>query len=509
MFRLPAISERSGRFLIAILLFIKLVLLPWNALVYDGRTYDADHHSDRALFAGLRPGKLAYDPPLYYLPLKLVPRPDGVPLLERSSPEAARDEAETAAAGKRQPRQSKAERSFRAHLLELLRYGNVPLVGFFYLAWIGYAFPRLLGWGQRWFLASLLLLALPGYQKLAAMSHPENLFVATSALAVCCWLWLRRRWLAAAAGDTAAENEGGALKTSWLVLFAVAVGLVGLTRPMAIVPVAVLTGVALVYAARSAGGRVQRFLARAALVIVVVGVLSGGWYWLRWQRTGAVLAFKHDDVAAQYEPRRAGFSYAHYFTSFHARPLLDIPNTSMSDEAPSPDKGAPRANSFFTLLYSDVWGDHWLSFSGPKHKELKSWPKRMSLACGLLLPTLIGLLGAFWIWDFTARARATWRASSGRWSARAARFGAELETELVLLAWSALGGALFVYWQAGPALLPGDNYSLKFIHIATLFPPAIALLFSRPLKPTSATLLAAYLLLLFMAAFPVAMYWPG
>jgi hypothetical protein len=71
-----------------------------------------------------------------------------------------------------------------------------------------------------------------------------------------------------------------------------------------------------------------------------------------------------------------------------------------------------------------------------------------------------------------------------------------------------LGAALFVWWLTGPALLPRDHSGLKFVHVAAFFPPAIALLLSRALERLPALLPAGYGFVLFVAAFPVAMYYP-
>jgi hypothetical protein len=500
----PAITERSGRYLIALLLCIKLVLLVWNAKVYDGVSYAPQYHADRALFGGLKVSKLAYDSPLYYLPALLVPRPADVVLVERSS-ELAR---ERDASKERRKRPSQAERSFRSKLLDVLRYTNVLWVGFFYVAWIGYAFPRLLRDRRAWFLASLVLLAVPGYQKLAAMSHPDNLFAAASALAVCAWLWLRQHWLAVmSAADARLETSR---PDRWLVALACVVGLVGLTRPLALAYVAPLTLVAFVYAARFSGGRLLLLLRRAALVAALVGVLSASWYIVRWRQTGAVLASVHDDVTAQNEPLRRNFPYARYLRTFYPGELWDNPNSSFGEVQPGADPRLSHANSLPSLLHSETWGDHWLSFSGEKQRDGKIWAKRVSLGAALLVPLITLLLFAAWLWSFGARGRLLWQDNkASRALERLRKVWAALETELVLGAICTLGAALFLWWQMGPALLPGDNSSVKFIYVAAFFPPAIALLLSRTLEKLPALLLVAYFLALYLAAFPVAMYYPG
>jgi hypothetical protein len=487
MSRWPAVTERSGRVIVAVLVCIKLTLLVWNARAYDGATYEPERQSDRALLGGLEIGKYTYDPPLYYLPARLLHQPTDVRLAETSAGEPTARPARNA-----QKQAAKEERAFRGELLDVLRYTNVLWVGFFYVAWIYWAFARLLRDRQAWFLASLALLAIPGYQKLAAMSHPDNLFAAASALAVCAWLWLR--------------ETGHTIRN--LTLFSLAVGFVGLTRPLALAYVAPLTLVALAYAARFSASRWQQVLGRALLVITLVGALSASWYVARWRKTGDVLASVPAEVTAVNEPLRRDFSYAHYFLSFYPAQLWDAPNVGFGAAPTGTDARSAPVNSFFTLLHSEVWGDHWLSFSGPKQKDTKVWAKRVSVSTALLAPVIALLLFFAWLWSFGKRSSQLWQAGGSTPLERIRSLGTKLETELVLGAISVLGAALFVWWQAGPALLPGNQSSLKFIHVAAFFPPAIALLLSRPLAKRPALLLAGYALVLFMAAFPVAMYYP-
>jgi hypothetical protein len=245
------------------------------------------------------------------------------------------------------------------------------------------------------------------------------------------------------------------------------------------------------------------------LLVTLVGMMSTSWYVVRWHRTGAVLASVPADVSASYEPLRRGFPYAHYFLSFYPAELLQNPNLHFGEVAPETDTRSGHADSFLTLLHSEVWGDHWLSFSGPKQKDTKVWAKRVSLGTALLTPFIALLLLAAWLGSFVERGTKIWRAEGSTPAMeRLRRLAATLESELVLGAISLLGAALFVWWQTGPALLPGDHSSLKLAHVGAFFPPAIALLLSRPLEKRPALLLTGYALVLFVAAFPVAMYYP-
>jgi hypothetical protein len=504
MLRSPQITPRSARFLIAVLLAVKLALLVWNAVVFDGTTYDTGHHSDRALFGGMRPGKMAYNGPVYYFPAKLLKRPENVPLVERSSETIGDDPEAVRSRQERETRSTRAERRFRAQLLEVLRYSNIFWVGAFYIGWICYALPRLLRDYRAHFLAALLLLAMPGYQKLGVMSHPDNMFAGMAALAVCGWLFLRERWLSAQASG-APEPRYGFLH---LLGFAFVIGLTALTRPFAVVPVAVFSIVLLVYSWRRYGSDFKRLLPRAALLITLVGVMSTGWYVYRWRASGEVTNAYRTGYIARFEARRANFDYVSYFTKLNLRDLISDPSRRMEKGGDSVYADTPLANSFFTLLYSEVWGDQWLYFSGPRMRDYKVWPKRVILSVALLVPVIVIGLGGTFLWHLAVRARALALSAPPPWWQRLRSMLRELEPELVLLSLAGLGAALFVYWQAGPALLPGKNSTVKFIYIASLFPPAIALLFRRPLPALIFNLLSAYFLILYIAAFPIAMYWP-
>lgn len=513
MLRLPLITPRTGRFLITTFLLVKVALLLWNAVAFDGKVYDQGHHQDRALFGGLRPGKMAYNPPLYYLPALLIPRPADVPLVERSAKSVGDDEEGVQSREAAKTPADRSERSHKKKQIKLLRYTNVFYGSLFYLAWIGFAFPRLLGSFRGWFLASLLLLAIPGYQKLGVMVHPDNLFACTTSLGVCAWLFLRAKWRR--------STQPAGLAFRHLVGMAVATGLIGLTRPFSVVPVAVLTGVVLVYLVRlergvharallrTEGLRWQRLVVRGAALLAIIGVMSGSWYVYRWRHSGHVTNAYRDHYIAKFEGRRVNFDFVHYFTSVHLKELLETPNRKLGGSSPSIYANNPLANSFFTVLHSEVWGDQWLYFSGAGMREGKLWPKRVSLTVALAVPFIVGWLGLTFLWDWLTRLRRAVKDSRGLGlRARATTLFQNFEQELVLLGIAGLGAALYMYWQTGPALLPGKNSTIKFIYIAGLFPPTLALLFRRRLRPLSFNLLSIYFFVLFIAAFPVAMYWP-
>jgi hypothetical protein len=482
LLRIPMMSPSAGRFLIAALLCVKLAVSLWNAVEFNGKVYDQGHHQDRALFGGLRAGKMAYNPPLYYLPALLIHRPADVPLVERSTKSEGDDDEALASREAAKSRATPSERKHKARQIKLLRYTNLFWDSLIYLGWIYFAFPRLLRGFRGWFLASLLLLALPGFQKLGAMVHPDNAFAALTTVGVCVWLWVRDCW-----------RKGG----------------VGLTRPFSVVAVAVLGCIVMVYLLRLEGLRWSRLLLRGAALAAIIVTLSGCWYFYRWRYTGHVTNAYRDRYMETFERRRPGFDFTRYFTTFHLAKLLDTPNRRLGGGSTSIYANNPDANSFFTLLYSEIWGDHWLYFSGNQAREGKLWPKRTMLTVALGMPAITAMLGGGFVLDFIRRARRAFAELKGH-KALAKLTGAfeRLELDIVLLGIAGLGAALYLYWQLGPALLPGKNSTIKFVYIASLFGPALALFFRRRPSTLAFNLLTAYFLVLFVVAIPVAMFWP-
>ncbi|HYP86794.1 MAG TPA: hypothetical protein VEQ59_01540, partial [Polyangiaceae bacterium] len=249
------------------------------------------------------------------------------------------------------------------------------------------------------------------------------------------------------------------------------------------------------YAVRSARGDVVQLALRAAAVLAVIGVLG-----LSWQsQVRKAARAQASDHAASYFPQfaaeRSDFNYGRYYASFRVKQLLDG------------DKEAAETtvvNSFFTLLYSETWGDQWSTFANPRARDGKGSAKRALLGAALAVPPLSVALAVAALAAFVGRARKQTEAERPPLLARLD----ELEPKLLLLALVVCGGAAFVIWQGGPALLPGDNSTVKFGYLATLIPPAIALLFAQPLRRPSFQVLSGYFLALYVIAFPVAMYYP-
>jgi len=479
MWQVPVISRRTGGALVALLLFVKLVLLVWNSITFDASTVDGDYHTDRALFGGLLPTKTSHDGPVYYLPALLCPPPENAARVLRAT---AGEESEPAPRPEaRLPRPTKAEKAHRAELLSWLRHTNVAWLAIFYVTWIYLLFPRLLSGFESWFLASLLLLTLPGYQRMGAMAHPDSAFVAAAALALGGWVLLRERW-----------RSGRVPRLAELAGWAAVIGVMAAARSFAVVPAAVLLVMLVVYARRSAPGAGLKLVARVAGLVAIVVALGASWH--AYSRAASQTSF-----FPELEAERAGFDYGRYYTSFRVKSLLA--------ETAEPSPGAPVENSFFTLLYSDTWGDHWTGFAGPRAKNDKDWPRRALLAAALAVPPLLLAFACSACWSLIQSSRKSWHGADT--ARRLLAFAVEHEPALVLGAIVLLGGVTFIWWQGTDGLLPGDNSSVKFSYVASLFPPAIALAFGRPLPTRVVTPTAGYFFALYVLAFPIVMYWPA
>lgn len=434
--------------LLAALIVVKVAITAWNAHVYHGAQYDTGHHASRVITGGLEMSPLAYNPALYYLPALLTRHWHGVPV----------------------------EQVDGHALLKDLRYINAIYAAGFYVLWVFVLFPALTSPGNA-IVASLMLLALPGYQKLAMMAHPDNLVPVTSAAALALWVHGRKR-----------------LPRSWpsLILLAISIGLIGLSRPFAAGTVAALAAFA--FFDELPGWRAQplRTLARAAALLGLVGSISLSWYVYRYQSTGHMGGAYKQAYIDRYAVHRQDFDFVHFFGTFYPEALWQRPNRYIY--VLDTDNPPPRnryTNSFWTLLYSDVWGDQLLYVSGPTKQERKLWVKRVVLT--LALPSVI-LLAIGW--------------SRSLWAAYSAGLRRVLERREVLAvaAMFTLGAALYLYWATGTGLLPGKGSTIKFIYVAHLFPLAIALALLVPLTRRMQRALSAYALGLFLVALPMAAF---
>ncbi len=453
------ISPRSARLLVSVALVIKLALLVWNAAAFNGKTYDFHWHGIRAASAGLLVGKMEYNPPLYYLPC--------LPLVEDIS-------------------EGQLKEGFDKHdLLNLLRFTNLAYLFLFYLAWIYFIIPKLIGDWKGATIASLVLLGFPGFQKLGVMSHPDNLVVGLSALGLAYWLWFRSR-----------PSKSGWKDWAAIAGFGVIVGFVGMTRPFAAVPVLILSLAGIIALVRQHGFLGWAFFSRAALLTVLVGSFSLSWYAYRWHETGTLQAGYNERWVGPFREYRKDLDRKHYFTSFYFADLLREPN--LLNEAfgynGKPKASNDMSNSFPTIAYSEFWGDQWLYFSSPKYRtEGKLWPKRVLFVTALFMLPLLGL-------RFVGGVLTTRR--------RLARGDPDADADALMVAYFLLGVALYFYWLMGDALLPGANTPIKFIYNAHLAPVFVVVAFFKDLGPRRFNAWLGYAIVVFLAALPVATFWP-
>jgi hypothetical protein len=453
------LTERNARIVVAIALVIKVGLLVWNAAVYNNKTYDYHWHRSRAASAGLRVGPMAYNPPLYYLPC--------LPLVEDIAT-------------------SKVKEGWTPDdLMSFLRFINPVYLLLFYICWLYFIIPKLVaGWKEET-IASIVLLGFPGFQKLGVMTHPDNLVVGLSAFGLAYWLWFRTR-----------SSRRGWRDWAGVAGFGFLVGLLGMTRPFAAVPVFVLALGAIIALIRERGLFSWAFWGRATLLTALIGTMSLSWYVYRWQETGTLGAAYNERWVGKFRAYRDDLDRVHYFTSFYFRDLLREPN--MLNEAIGYD-GQPKAtndmsNSFPTIAYSEFWGDHWLYFSSPKYRtEGKLWPKRVLFVVALVM---LPLLMARFLKGTAVTAR------------RLARGDPDADADALMVLYFVLGTGLYFYWLTGDALLPGANTPIKFIYNAHLVPVFVAVAFLKPLSSRSFRAWFAYGTVVFLVALPVATFWP-
>lgn len=452
-------TGRRLRALILVLVVAKLLITAWNAYAYAQRPYDRGHHVLRAGSGGLLIDRTAYNGPFYYLP--------ALP---------ARAVAEAMAL---------APRVVDRVSLGALRWTNLVYLTLLYASWIYGIFPRVLPGAQAWAAASLVLLALPGFQKLAVMPHPDNMLA--SLTGVCLWLWLRLR-------ERLRETRRSRSPLPLLAALAALCALLGLSRPFAVVPLLVVWALTLRELACAYGWASRRFLAQAAVVSLVMGLPSLAWQAARSLRSGSVTDVYPHGYLDEYRPHADAVRFLPYFTTFHLHSLLQRPNRTMTDlvESPTPYQN-PLGNSFWTLAYSEIWADHWLYFSGGHRAEGKLGAKRVLLVAAL--PFSLLLAGRL-LSGILALLRRAWRRAPG------------IAPPLGLAVLVLLGFALYLYWQTGDGLTAGKNSSIKFIYVAHLFAPAITLAFYGEPAPWSLRVLTPYALLIFALALPIAIWLP-
>jgi hypothetical protein len=255
--------------------------------------------------AGLRVGAMEYNPPLYYLPC--------LPFVEDIS-------------------KAQIKEGFtRDDLIHLLRFTNIAYLFLFYLCWIYFIIPKLVPNWRGAAAASLVLLGFPGFQKLGAMTHPDNLVVGLSSLGLATWLWFRKR-----------PSRTGWKDWAGIAGFGLLVGLLGMTRPFAAAPVFVLSLAGLIALIRERGIFSWAFFSRATLLTMLVGTLSLSWYVYRWQEVGTFRAGYNERWMGPFREYRDDLDRVHYFTSFYFADLNKALATMGSPRSPTTCRTAFR-----------------------------------------------------------------------------------------------------------------------------------------------------------------------
>lgn len=457
-------GKRASEVLVLALLVLKLAISAWNAVFTHGLTYDRENHIFRATHSPLTLGKYSYDPPLYYVPAYLY---------KLLFPDA------------------NGER-----LMLVMRLENLVILAVGYACWIYVIIPRLIGgWRQRT-AASLVLLTIPAFQKIAQATHPDNLHFGLASAAFALWLVLWR--------DTTTKNPEPA-ERQWLtrlVGLSILIGTAGMTRPFAAATVATFCGATLVLIWVRWGKFNLRLVRDAVLVTAIAGALSTSWFVYRKVETGLIRPTYDESYVGKYRKAREGFDFPRFFSTFYFRDLLREPNRSIV----SLDKDAKDhfhnkyGNSFATLAYSELWGDHWCYFNGqavPRAvwaREEKKWPKRIIFSLGLPLTAFLFFRGFYSIGRTIKSTIADWRTYF---------------PSLVLIGYFLLGAALYLWWQTGEGLTPGKNSSVKALYNAHLLAPLVIIPLLAPQGRRSATVLAAWAAMLVLVSVPLVLFWPS
>lgn len=455
-----ATCEAAVRFLLG----VKLVISAWNAWFTHDRTYDRADHLFRATHSLWTMEGHSYDPPLYYVPAYLF---------RQLAPKAATAE----------------------NLIRLMRVENFAILVMGYLCWLYVIIPGLFrNWRSR-VIASVLLLALPTYQKVAQLAHPDNLHFGLASAALAAWmlLWRGRR-----------VRPSRSNQRNWLpklVALSVLIGTTGMTRPFAAVSVLLLWGATMTLIAVRWGEKRKEMWRDMIIVSAIAGTLSSSWFVYRKLETG-VIGGTYDDVYIQkYAPHRASVRLVRYFTTFYFGALLTEPNRDMAalDKRAKTPFQSKYGNSFPTIAYSEFWGDHWCYFSGAASKdtvwseEEKRWPKRVLFVVALPLSLLLAVRFFPSVVFVAARARVNWQRHF---------------PSLLLIAYLLLGTAMFVWWQAGAGMTPGKNSSIKALYNAHLIAPLVLVPLLKPLGQHLRTPVMFWILLTLAVSLPVAMFWP-
>lgn len=359
----------SGNYLrtLILLLLLKTLIMGWNAASFVGvEQYDFWKQYPRFGNCGFKMTYMGYNPPLYFMigcplvPLGYFVHTENtveeilIPYLKGEEGIRARYAERHGIADFREEVTYPVYWDF---VLSGYRWINLVMLVGFYGLWLFYIFPKLLPRPPDWFAAGLLLLLLPGFQKMGVMAQGDNLFVFTATVAYALWLSWRDK------------PTWGVREAAW---FALAIGALGSSRPMSVIPVLVLgllaawkiwVGMPSEGLRRWGAGKLRLF----SLYSLIVILLCGPWWAFRYVEYGSVVK-TNEPYMAKYRELEKRWDRVAFFTHFPFTALLKTPNRFVR----RPDENGVRApSSFYTHFYSELWGDHGLYFSGPKSVDLK------------------------------------------------------------------------------------------------------------------------------------------
>lgn len=261
------------------------------------------------------------------------------------------------------------------HLLAIL--GMVGLLAFDLLPRMAGATPA----GTRAFIAAALLI--PNLYLSQVMIRSDH-FVALFAQLLF-YLWFRFEFPGRLA-------ESGWRRAAWAVLLVAMANSRNFSLPAFVVFFA-WGGLVLLWDARRRRGWGPR-VGAAALLALVAG-LSSVHYAMRYARTGRLFEqTQTSDRFARYQERAKGFDRRLLFLNFQFDRVLANPTREVRFEAtkawPARRLNIPTRdatfeddnNALFPRLYADMWGDHWLYFSGSRIRRLdesRVWSHKLPL----------------------------------------------------------------------------------------------------------------------------------
>ncbi len=482
---------RTSTVILAILIMVKVAVSAWNFSTYPiSQQYDNSMHVARIGTCGLYTTERFYNQPLYYMlscPFVFISLLGHVDIYADVITPLRQGETLDQIAS-RVRGAIKGTEIVSELAIPILQIMNIILLTIVYYLWSFHMFPRLLYRNEQALAASLLLLALPGFQKLAAMTHPDNLLVFMATVVF--WFWMN-------------VGSNPTVLARRLPIFGILVGLMALTRPFALAPVACFAvlgplRVLLSASEKKLSWQLKRSIRPIAVFTTIVILMGGSWWGYRFAVTGNAFSSMESDseYIEAYRQRTSQLGlddYVKFYTSFHPVSLFKEPSRYISadGEAEKVWKSS-KNNSFFTLLFSDFWGDHWLYFSGERYNDNKKVFKRILLVIAFFLAPFMGV----------AYFHGAWRILRG------VRTDVHSDCWLAALALTVVGGALFILWQGTSGFEPGKHSSVKFIYIAYLVPFAIAVMArSAVVEHAPPWALRSALGILFVVALPLSLYW--